>query len=292
MAERVGVPGRQDPGVATGRIHPLERPLVRCVLVLCQPADEQRREPPVGKMGRRVAHDPLRHLVCVETGVAVGPPALGRDDVRSVARDQVERLACDRLEEAARAALDVRDAVERGVQLGERQRSGVHVGRDDVLGMIGRQQRVNAAAGADVERACDARARRERVAEARGRRVDRNVVGRIVADRQHAHPRNDLVTDRGEPRGLERLDSGPAQRANGLAGRDRTLEEEDADCRRERAVGQPALVGGCVLLSAGIGLVAELLVHRGLGVADAAERRAEPLRRSCVRNRIVRHRAA
>jgi len=110
--------------------------------------------------------------------------------------------------------------------------------------------------GAEYDRTvADAPTRRERVAQTRRRCVDSDVVGRIVAlripvggheqppDRQHPHTRNDLVADRREPGGLERVDSAAAQRADSLVRRDRTLQKEDANNRRKRTVGQPPLVG-------------------------------------------------
>ena len=139
VAEWIGVPGRQDPGVAARRVHPLERPLVRCVLVLGEPAHEQCRETAVGEMCRCVPHHALRDLVRLEAGVPVGPATLRRDDVRGVARDQVERLARDRLEEAADSNLEVVDAVQRGVERGERDGARVEVCRDHVVAVARRE---------------------------------------------------------------------------------------------------------------------------------------------------------
>src|SRR5262245_11858495 len=128
-----------------------------------------------------IAYYSRRELVRLEAGVAIGPAVLRRDDVRRVARDQVEGLTCDRLEDAAAAELQVPHAVEDRVQLRVRKRALVDVGRDDVIGVRGGQQRVDAAPGTDVERPSDTGTRRERVTDARGRRVDRDVVSRVVA---------------------------------------------------------------------------------------------------------------
>ena len=167
-----------------------------------------------------------------------------------------------------------------------------------------RKQRVDAAAGADVERTRDARPGRERVAEAGRRRVDGDVVGRVVAlrvavrcdqqpsDREDAHAGNDLLPENRKPGGLKPLDTATAERTDSLIRRDRALEEEHADDRRELAVRQPPLVGGCLVLSTRVRILAEQLVDGGLGVADATEREAEALGRSGVRDRIAGHRAA
>src|SRR2546430_13163798 len=50
---------RQNPAVAACSFRPLERALVRLVLVLRQPAHEQRREAAVRQMRRRVLDDSL-----------------------------------------------------------------------------------------------------------------------------------------------------------------------------------------------------------------------------------------
>ena len=94
----------------------------------------------------------LGHGVAAQAAVPEQERALGRDDVRRVRDDEVELLAVDRLEEAAEPRLDVADAVERDVELRVRERSRVHVRRDDVLGVRREQDRLDAVAGAEVER--------------------------------------------------------------------------------------------------------------------------------------------
>ena len=55
-----------------------------------------------------------------------------------------------------RAALDVLEAAERCVQLGEREGARVDVGRDDMFAVTGGEQGVHAVPGSDVEGARDA----------------------------------------------------------------------------------------------------------------------------------------
>ena len=106
----------------------------------------------------------------------------------------------DGLEEAAGAKLDVLDAVQHRVELGERERALVHVRcRRRAPQCRGRLDRLDAAAGSDVERAPDRPADRE-VGQRRRRTVDaRDVIG--TADpRRGRRRRGGRREGRGEPR--------------------------------------------------------------------------------------------
>ena len=114
VTERILFPHRQDPAVAAReRPRPPKRPFIGAVLVGTDPADEQCREPALCKMVGSCADDALRDFVAAKSAVAVGPAAFRRDDVRRVARNQVETLTGRRLEETAATDLDVREAVPR-----------------------------------------------------------------------------------------------------------------------------------------------------------------------------------
>jgi hypothetical protein len=103
-------------------------------------------------------------VVAAEAAVAVDPPRLRGDDVRRVARDEVERLAVNRLEEAALPALDVVESVQRGVELRVRERARIDVDRDHLAVVTRGDERVDPAAGPDVECAAAALPRRQHVA--------------------------------------------------------------------------------------------------------------------------------
>ena len=180
VRERIGVQGREDPAVATTRLRPADHALVGCVLVEREPADEHGRVAIIGEMRGCGEQHALRHPVLGELAVAIHPPRLGRDDVWGVAGDEPEGLALHGLEQASLTALDIVEPVQGGVERRVRERSRIDVRRDDLPGMLCGKQRVDAAAGADGERSCDARAWGERIENPSGRGVGRDVVGRIV----------------------------------------------------------------------------------------------------------------
>src|SRR3954466_6542049 len=134
---------------------------------------------------------------------------------------------------------------------------------------------MDAAAGADVERSFDAGTRGERIENASGRRIGRDVVDWIVcipgkavggeqqlADRQEPRTRDDLVADLGEPCRLQRVDSAPPECDFGLFGTDGELEEEEAHERRGWCPWKPPLVSREVASVAGVRLVAEQPIDR------------------------------
>ena len=84
----------------------------------------------------------------------------------------------------------LRDAVERRVELRVGERPRVHVGRDDVLGVRGEQDRLDPVAGAQVERAL-ARAANGQVRERDRRAVHaRHVVGVLLRPRRRGRTRS------------------------------------------------------------------------------------------------------
>jgi len=92
----------------------------------------------VGEPRRCPAHHGLDDLVAGEAGVAVGQRRVGRrrDHEGRVGGDQVERLVGDRVPQRPVAQVDL-DLVEGGVEGGDGQRAGVHVGGDDLAGVGG-----------------------------------------------------------------------------------------------------------------------------------------------------------
>jgi hypothetical protein len=100
----------------------------------------------------------LRDRVAGHPAVPEQECALGRDDVRGVRDHEVELLPRDRLEEAAEPRLDVPGAVEGCVEGRVLEGPRVDVGGDDVLGVRGKQDRLDPVAGAQIERSLAAAA--------------------------------------------------------------------------------------------------------------------------------------
>src|SRR5919198_4970095 len=101
MCGRVGAKSGEDPAVTAGLLGPRQHALIRLVPVGCEPADEQGREAADVQMFGSASYDSLRDLVRVVLAVAVRPASFRRHDVGGVARDEVEGLAGNRLEQAA-----------------------------------------------------------------------------------------------------------------------------------------------------------------------------------------------
>jgi hypothetical protein len=246
-----------------------------------------------------LADDACRELVTVVRSVAIRPAPLRRDDERRVARDQAELLALDRLEEASAPALDVVESAERGVELGEAERARIHIGRDDVLAVARDEERLNAVPGSDVQRALHLRAGSQQIAEARRRRVGRDVIGRVVGwvrrqpigrqqkalDRGNSRLRRDVLADLRQPRALECADAGAAERVLCSSPLDRQFEEEETDRGRERAPRQTPFVYRHVLERGCPGVLAKELFDRLLVVRDVPQRVAERLRGGNVERR-------
>ena len=150
-----------DQGVAVG-VQPGREALVPRPAALDHPVAQHLAPPAVGEQVRRLAHDVLDDPVAGQAGVAVDEPLAGRrgDDERRVGRDEVEALPAQRLEERPLPHVHG-DLVERRVETRHPQRAGVDVGRDDLPGVGGEVQRLDAAAGAEVEGPADGLADRE-----------------------------------------------------------------------------------------------------------------------------------
>ena len=214
-------------------------------------------------------------VVAAEVAVPVDPAVLRRDDERRVARDQVVRLVSRRIEEAAVPAFDVVEAVERSIERGVRKRARVHVDGDDVLVVARGEQRVDAAARPDVERARAALARRQDVARARRRRVARDIVGRVVRVPREAVRREQHVVDRHDPRlrhdlaarSSARPVAASASTACGPSAVDRVhlrhgqLQEEQPHRRRQLRLRQAPLGDEHLLPAAGEGVLVEQLAR-------------------------------
>ena len=248
VLQRVGAGQPQHPRVAATAVEPVVEPRVRIVLVVGDPADEQRGVAVLRERLGGVPDDALRELVRGQPAVAVLPPRFRGDDVGRVARDQVERLAGHRLEEAARTGLDVVELVQRRVDRRERQRTLIDVGRDHVVAVLRGQQGVDAVAGADVERTRDVPARCQRCQPRRCRRVRRDVLRRVVDAaceaverhqelfrRDEAPERDELLpVHRGEAERQQRVDPVLRERFGRSRELDRQLQEEEASGDRER----------------------------------------------------------
>ena len=207
----VGVPGgriarrllRREPEqkrVAAASLHPASERRRPGLLARVHPFDEDVREAALDQVVGQPANEALRERVAREAAVAVRELRLGRDHVGRVRDDQVEALALDRLEEAARPDLDVRAPVQGRVEARERDRARVHVGRDHVLVMMRGEQRVDAVAGADVERVDARPSGRERGKPRRCRREGRDEADGVVGAAREAVEREQQVLDRQDSR--------------------------------------------------------------------------------------------
>jgi len=161
---------------------------------------------------------------------------------------------------------------------------------------------LDAAPRADVQRPVDTRTRRQGIENASRRRVGRDVVGRVVAvageavrgeedfaDRQDPCTRSDPVADLREPCRLQRLDALSAECGLGVLHRNRQLEKEQPDQRRERCVWQATFLGGRVGALARVRVFTEQSVDCVLRIAGTTQSRAEPLGRGGVGHEIFVH---
>ena len=201
VLERVGHRRREHPAVAAGLPHPRDRTLLRVVAAGDEPAAEQRRVAAGGEVRRAsratssaVRSSPRRPLSRYAQRRS-GETTYG---ALHVIRSNVSPSTGSK--KLPSAALDVVEAVQRGVQLRVRERARIDVDRDDLAVAPRGEQRVDAAAGADVERAPAALPHGQHVARARGRRVARDVVRRIVGVAREAVGREQHVGDRDEAR--------------------------------------------------------------------------------------------
>ena len=144
--------------------------------------------PPGARWRGSAADDVLDHPVAGQAGVAVDELlARGRGDHEGrVGRDEVELLARHRLEEAALAHVDAADDRSASAlnRVSRRARWLTSVATTS-LGVGGQVQRLDAAAGAEVERAVDRLAHGQLGQRGRGRADPEHVVG---ATRRAARP--------------------------------------------------------------------------------------------------------
>ena len=156
----------------------------------------------------------------------------------------------------------------------------------------GGEQRVDAVAGADVERARDVPTRCQRCEPRRCRRVRRDVLRRVVDAageaverhqelfrRDEASERDELLpVHRGEAERQQRVDPVLRERFGRSRELDRQLQEEEARGDRERraVAAQSALVNRDVRRVGRERVLAEEVVDRVLGVLDAAQGGAQP----------------
>jgi hypothetical protein len=129
-----------------------------------------------------------------------------------------------------------------------------------VPGVLRREERVDAAAGADVERALDSGSRRQRVQHTSRGRVRRDVVGGILGvarkavrgeqelgDRQDSSAGDNVLSYLCETGSAERLDSSLAKCLDGVARGDGKLEEDDPhNCGKPR-LRQAAILDGRIV---------------------------------------------
>ena len=138
-------------------VEPAGEPLVPGAAALDDPVGEDLAPATGGEVSGRGADDVLDDAVAGEPGVAVDEALTGgrRDHERRVGGDEVEGLPGDRCEERAVADLDVGGAVEERVDPGDPQGAGVDVGGHHLAAVPGQVQRLDAAAGAEVQRPAD-----------------------------------------------------------------------------------------------------------------------------------------
>ena len=247
-----------------------------------------------------VTHDPLDDLVAGQAAVAVDQQvASGRaDHERRVGGDQVEPLAGHGLEQRAGSHLDVVGAVEGGVEPGQPERALVDVGGHDVTRVLGQVERLDAAAGAEVERAPDRPAHGELGEGGRGRADPEHVVGLdpgrgavqpggevaehpevavVVGVRAAVDQRDHLVAARvQQPVGQQRVEEAGQGGVGRRAGYD-GLEQEQPDQRLQGGAARRTTPGrrGLVAGERVVRLAAEQLGHGVDGVVGVGERVAQ-----------------
>ena len=216
VVERVRRREGERPGVAAGAGDPggagVRRRRPGCPRPSSRAASRSRR--PRGARRRRRRRSPRarrrRRAPSRKTNRDSGETTNG-----GIARDQVERLALHRAEEASAPDLDVVEpfiAALNAANASARSFTSVATTRS----RAGPRERLDAAAGADVEGAANAAARREERARARRRRVGRDVVGRILAARVGVGGEEDALDRRDPP---ERHDRAREARARPVAAR-------------------------------------------------------------------------
>lgn len=117
------------------------------------PIGQELGEPARVQPAPRLLNERAAQIVPGHAAVAVGEPGVGRDDERRVGHDQVVRLLLrDRLEQGALAQIGGGRPGEGEGERGDVQRTRVDVRRGHPRGVPGGVQRLDAGAGAEVER--------------------------------------------------------------------------------------------------------------------------------------------
>jgi hypothetical protein len=150
VRDRIITPVLEDDGVAPVPLDPLDRRL-RGIALRADPVAEDGRESALVQMGSHVFHDLLADRVSAETAVAIDEARVRGDDVWRVGHHEVEPAPRKRLEPAAHARLEVRDAVEPRIQLGERGCPGIDVRRHHLGAVRGGGQSLDTAARPEIE---------------------------------------------------------------------------------------------------------------------------------------------
>ncbi len=273
----------QQERIAPDAIHPAQHRVVRFFAGPDRPAQHEVRNAAVRQVVGRLVHKALADRVAAEPAVAVGEGRVGRDGERRVADDQVEVLAGHGLVEAALAQLDVAAAIEQPVEVGELERARVHVGGDDALGLPERSNRLDAAAGAEVERGRDRAAhgevreqqpRRSRPDDVRTAAASGTVAGEDeIARRDELHLRDDRVAANLDE--AARLRGRDGQCRGRLGDGHLELEQKEPDQRRPWIVSQHAQRNRDVLATGHEPVLAERLGNPVRGVPRVAKRRAQ-----------------
>src|SRR6185295_18491437 len=145
----------KEPDVAGEVGHPRAQPIRPRLAARDAPAHKHESEDTLAQMFGGLSDDLAAHVVAAEPAVTEDQRAVRRDDERRIGHDQVELLAVDGREEAARSALDVLYAIEERVERGEIQRPWIDVASDDLVRVACREHGLDPAAAADIQRALD-----------------------------------------------------------------------------------------------------------------------------------------
>ena len=265
------------------------------------PADEDVREGAFCENFGDTSHDVAAKRIPRLTTVAVREGRVGRDHIWRIRHDQTEALAFDGLEKVAVTELDDVDAVERGVESGKGERSLVHVGGDDMGRVLRRQQRLDPAAGSEIQRRIHRPAKGE-LRKSDRRRVDAchpvgeglggNVVGGevVVAVGKESHRGPDAITlPLQEPECRDAVESDRRKGCVDEGSLDPIPEQEEPRDRRESVVsGEAAAVDRGLSRGGGELSHAQRGVDALSGEVSAFEHRAEVRERLRVGDRRCR----
>jgi hypothetical protein len=256
-------------------------------------------EAAVSEVAWQLGYDLSRKLVSRFRTVPEEELALGRQDERRVGDDEIEALAFDGREEITETPLDVANTAECSACSGELERPGIDVDCHDAIAVTSSEERLNAAAGPEVEcrpdgapcrqaRECDGARRngRDMVLPKSGGEVQ------IVDDEEivvwlHAHVRaNSAPTSFCELALDQQLYGFDRENVLRVAFGDPLAEIEQANERPERLRSRQPVAGRNRLCrrEAGRGLGADRLFDGLTRVARLCEERAKRLTESFARS--------